>query len=176
MLRLMTTLDHVPVLLLGRRSEVLARNALLTAVLGAAMDPGSTFVRWLFLDDGARRIIVNWSDFAAAAVGALRYELGRHPRDVRLTDLVADLRAADPAVAHWWDDQRVTDRTSLTKRIIHPAAGRLTFGIESVVGPHDPEQRLVVCTVEPDSPTARALPMLASWGRDDRTATAAEDR
>lgn len=34
LLRLMTALDHVPVLLLGRRAEVLARNALLPAVLG----------------------------------------------------------------------------------------------------------------------------------------------
>ena len=44
MLRLMTALDHVPVLLLGRRSEVLARNGLLTAVLGTPMAPGSSFV------------------------------------------------------------------------------------------------------------------------------------
>jgi transcriptional regulator with XRE-family HTH domain len=50
MLRLMSALDHVPALLLGRRSQMLARNALLTAVLGTPMEPGSSFVRWLFLD------------------------------------------------------------------------------------------------------------------------------
>jgi len=33
-----------------------------------------------------------------------------------------------------------------------------------VIGPHDPEQRLVVHTVEPGSPTAQALPFLARWG------------
>ena len=174
MLRLMTAMDHLPVLLLGRRSEVLARNGLLTAVLGSPMNPGSNFVRWLFFDDSARRLIVNWSDFAAASIGALRYDLGRHPRDVRLTDIIAELRANDPDVAQWWDDQRVTDRTSLTKRITHPTAGPLTFGIESVIGPHDPEQRLVVYTVESNSPTAQALPILASWGAD-RTGTILND-
>ncbi|MBB2903253.1 transcriptional regulator with XRE-family HTH domain [Kineococcus radiotolerans] len=163
MLRLMGVLDHVPVLLLGRRSQVLARNALLTAVLGAQVEPGSSFARWLFLDPDARVRIVNWADFAAAAVGALRYEVGRHPEDRRLAELVTELRRADADVAQWWEDQRVTFRTSLTKHVAHPSAGPLTFGIESVVGPHDPEQRLVVYTVEPDSPTARVLPVVAAW-------------
>ncbi len=47
------------------------------------------------------------------------------------------------------------------------AAGPLVFGIESVSPPHDPDQRLVVYTVEPDSATARVLPLLAGWGADD---------
>ena len=163
MLRLMGMLDHVPVLLLGRRSQVLARNGLLTAVLGTQMEPGTSFTRWLFLDPEARVRITNWADFAAAAVGALRYEVGRHPDDRLLAVMVDELRAGDPDVAQWWDDQRVTFRTSVTKHVAHPTAGPLSFGIESVVGPHDPEQRLVVYTVEPHSATARVLPLLAAW-------------
>lgn len=46
MLRLMGVLDHVPVLLLGRRSRVLASNNLLCAVLGTAMEPEASFARW----------------------------------------------------------------------------------------------------------------------------------
>ncbi|WP_134768030.1 helix-turn-helix transcriptional regulator [Nocardioides sp. 1609] len=163
LLRLMTTLDHVPALLLGRRGEVLARNLLLPAVLGDEMPPGSSFVRWLFLDPTARERIVNWSDFAAAAVGALRYEVGRHPQDRRLAALVADLRDRDADVARWWDDHGVTDRTSVPKQVAHPQLGVLRFTIEALTTPHDPEQRLVVYTVEPGSETARALPLLASW-------------
>jgi transcriptional regulator with XRE-family HTH domain len=163
LLRLMTTLDHVPTLLLGRRGEVLARNRLLPAVLGADLAPGSSFVRWLFLDPEARRRIVTWADYAAAAVGALRYELGRHPDDRRLAELVQEVRASDPDVARWWDDHGVTDRTSVRKEIAHPALGVLSFGIEAVSTPHDLEQRLVVYTVEPGSVTQQALPLLASW-------------
>lgn len=163
MLRLMGALDHLPVLLLGRRAEVLARNSLLTAVLGTTMEPGYSFARWLFLDPAARTRIANWDDFAGATIGSLRYETGRHPDDRRLAALVADLREADNDVDRWWTDQRVTFRTSVTKHVDHPVAGPLTFGIESVVGPHDPEQHLVVYTVQPDSPTAHALPLLASW-------------
>lgn len=163
MLRLLATLDHVPALLLGRRSDVLASNHLVREVLGWPADPGASFVRWLFLDPPARERITNWSDFAASAVGALRYEVGRRPDDRRLTTLVDELRRDDADVARWWDDHRVTFRTSLTKHVDHPVAGPLSFGIESVVGPHDPDQRLVVYTVEPGSPTAQVLPMLTHW-------------
>lgn len=164
LLRLLTTLDHVPALLLGRRGDVLARNGLLRAVLGADLEAGSSFVRWLFQDPTARQRIINWSDFAAAAVGALRYETGRRPHDTALSDLVMDLRAHDPDVETWWSDHGVTDQTSVTKRIAHPHFGVLVFRIEAVSTPHDPDQRLVVYTVEPDSETATLLPLLRSWG------------
>jgi transcriptional regulator with XRE-family HTH domain len=163
LLRLLTALDQVPVLLLGRRGTVLARNGLLTVVLGADLPPGSSFTDWLFGDPGARERIVNWPEFAAAAVGGMRMELGRHPDDRRLRTAVDALRAADPDVRRWWDDHGVTDRTSVEKRIAHPAAGPLVFGIEAVTPPHDPEQRLVVYTVQPDSPTAKVLPLLAGY-------------
>ncbi|WP_074996151.1 helix-turn-helix transcriptional regulator [Streptomyces misionensis] len=162
LLRVLDNLD-VPGLLLGRRGVVLARNTLLTAVLGAPMEPRSSFLRWLFLDPLARERIVNWADFAAPAVGAMRYEAGRHPGDRRLAALIAELSAADPDVARWWNDRGVTDRTSVGKRIAHPLAGLLEFGIESVEKPRDPDQRLVIYTAEPDSSTARNLPMLAAW-------------
>lgn len=163
LLRMMLTIDHVPVLILGRRSEVLSCNALLRGVLGDEVVDGSVFARWLFLDPRARRRIENWSHYAAAAVGALRYELGRHPADRRLRALIEELRGADPDVAQWWDDHSVTDRTSVDKRINHPVVGRLAFGIEALVSPHDPDQRLVAYTVEPGSPTAEGLKILTSW-------------
>ena len=164
LLRLMTGLDHLPALVLGQRGEVLAGNALLTAVLGHAFGPGSNFLRWLFLDPLARERIVNWAEFAAASVGALRRDAARHPDDAALRALIDELRAADADVARWWDDQGVRDYASVPKRITHPVAGPLSFDIELVSAPHDLDQRLIVYTVQPGSATARALPLLASWG------------
>ena len=117
---------------------------------------------------GAR--IVNWADFAAPAVGTLRYEVGRHPDDRRLAGLVEELRAGDPDVAQRWDDQRVTFRTSVTKHVAHPIAEPLTFAIESVVELQDPEQRLAVYTVELDPPTARVT--ITARKLDEHAATA----
>lgn len=163
LLRLMHTLDHVPVLLLGHRGEVLARNALLIEVLGRPLEPGSSFVRFMFQDPVARERILNWADFASATVATMRREIARRPHDNRLTALVDELRTTDPDVARWWDDHAVRDYASVTKRIQHPAAGPMSFDIEIVCAPHEPDQRLVVYTAEPDSPTARVLPLLASW-------------
>jgi transcriptional regulator with XRE-family HTH domain len=175
LLRVMTALEAVPALLLGRRGEVLARNALLPAVLGVPLLPGSSFLRWLCLDDEARARIVNWPEFVYATAGALRYELGRHPGDRALLDLVAELRS-DPHVDRAWQQQHVVDQTSVTKLIEHPVAGRLVFGIEAVCLPHDPDQRLVIYTVEPDSPTAKALAILALWAAEAITGPAASVR
>lgn len=163
LLRVMATLDHAPALLLGRRLEVLAANGLLRAVLGEEVEVGVSFARWLLLGEEARRRILTWPAYASAAVGTLRFELGRHPSDRRLASLIDELCAADADVARWWADQTVTDRTSVAKRIAHPVAGELTFSIEALTTPNDPDQRLVVYTCEPHSATARALPLLASW-------------
>ena len=163
LLRLMGSLDHLPVLLLGERTEVLARNALLCAVLGHPLPPGSSFVRWLLLQPAARDRITNWADFASASVAGLRRQAGRHPDDRVLAALIDELRAFDQDVSRWWDDHTVRDYAGVAKRIHHPTAGPLTFDVEIVRAPHEPDQHLVVYTAQPDSATARILPMLASW-------------
>jgi len=163
LLRLLDTLDHVPVLLLGRRCDVLARNRLLQAVLGRPLEPGSSFVRYLLQDPQARQWILNWADFASAMAAALRREAGRRPDDSQLAALIDELRSSDPDVARWWDDHAVRDYTSVAKRIAHPTAGILHFDTEIVTAPHEPDQTLIVYTTQADSPTARLLPILGSW-------------
>lgn len=166
LLRVMAAMDSVPALLLGHRGEVLARNALLPAVLGSPLEPGTSFIRFFFCDRQARERIVNWTDFAQASVAALRRESGRRPHDARLTALIDELRAADEDVARWWNDHAVRDYASVAKHIRHPGAGDLHFDIEILATPQEPDQRLVVYTVQPNSATARLLPLLASWEID----------
>ncbi|GLY98735.1 helix-turn-helix transcriptional regulator [Actinoplanes sp. NBRC 103695] len=166
LLRVMGALDHVPVVLLGRRATVLASNALLRAVLGHPMEPGTSFARFLLLDPEARRRILNWADFAQAMVAGMRREAGRYPHDRRLHRAIAELRRADPDVARWWDDHAVRDYASAIKRIRHPIAGDLVFNIELVAAPQQPDQHLIIYTAEPGSTTAGNLPLLASWVSD----------
>ncbi len=166
LLRVLDSLEHRPVLLLGCRGEVLACNGLVAAVLGPKVAPGTSFFRFFFLDPMARERVVNWKVFAQACVGALRHEHGRRPDDGKRRDLVEELRAADVDVRRWWDDHSVRDYASVSKRIRHPDAGDLSFDIEILMAPQDPDQRLVVYTAEPDSATARLLPILATWAQD----------
>lgn len=103
------------------------------------------------------------STCSSAAVGALRYEAGRRPDDRQLTALIDEWRAHDADVATRWDDHGVADRPSVPKQVAHPIAGPLSFDIEAIASPLDPQQRLVVYTVEPGSPTFLVLPLLAGW-------------
>ena len=112
LLRLITALDHLLVLLVGRRGEILASNALLRAVLGRPLEPGTSFVRFLFQDPIARERIVNWADFASSSIAAMRREAGRHPDDRRLAALINELRARDVDVARWWDHHTVRDSSA----------------------------------------------------------------
>lgn len=116
---------------------------------------------------GARERIINWAHFAQGSVAVLRREAGRRPSDRRLQADIERFRH-DPEINAWWDDHGVRDYASMTKRIRHPVAGDLTFGVEVLTGPLDPEQRLIVYTVEPDSATARVLPILASWAPENQ--------
>jgi transcriptional regulator with XRE-family HTH domain len=156
LLRVMAALDHLPVLLLGNRGEVLARNSLLRAVLGRPIEPGTSFTRFLIQDPLARHRIINWADFASTAIAAMRREAARRPFDRRLTALVGELRDADTDVARWWDDHTVRDYASVPKRIGHPQAGQLSFNIEIVASAGQPDQRLVIYTAEPDSHSPHA--------------------
>lgn len=164
LLRLAAALDHVPALLLGQRSEVLARNALLQTVLGRSLPIGSSFMDYLFRDPLARERIINWAEFGAQSVASMRLEVGRRPDDQRLAASVRDLLRTDSDAARWWDDHTVRDYASTPKRIAHPDAGSLEFDVEVVTAPRLPDQHLIVYTVQADSATARMLPILASWG------------
>ena len=169
LLRLMDALNHLPVLLLGSRAQILARNALLRAVLGHGMEPGSSFVRFLFQHPIARQRITNWADFASVSVATMRREAGRHPDDAMLIALIDEPRRADPDFARWWEDHTVRDYASVAKQIQHPSAGTLLFDIEIVSAPLEPDQRLVVYTAQPDSTTAR-LPAFGEWWHQERPA------
>ena len=162
MLRLLQALPSVPVLLVGHRTTVLARNQLLSAVLGDPLLPGQSFVDYLFGPVGRSRI-VNWADFASASIAALRREGGRRPGDAKLTALVDRLRAEHDEVEAWWADQAVRDYASVPKVIDQPVVGRMRFDVEIVEQAGQPDQRLVVYTAEPDGPTAQALAFLGSW-------------
>ena len=163
LLQVMRALDHVPVLLLGRSGTILASNALVRAVLSLQSSAGDSLFHYLFRNPIARERIVNWSQFAAASVAALRRELARRPGDPTLTALIDELRSTEPCFEQWWSDHEVAEFAGATKIIQHPAAGTLQFGIEFLTSPSAQDQSLIVYTVEENSSTAHVLPILASW-------------
>jgi transcriptional regulator with XRE-family HTH domain len=164
--QLLDALDGEPVLVLGRRTNVLAANRMAAALFTDfdALPPAQrNYARWMFLDDDARSLFVDWRDQARAAVESLRFEVGRDPGDSATAALVAELRERSADFDRWWEQHRVHQRTHGSKRLRHPLVGDLTVEYETLTPPGDPETTLYVYTTSAGSPSRQAMDLLASW-------------
>ncbi|MFC5219839.1 helix-turn-helix transcriptional regulator [Streptomyces coerulescens] len=164
--QLLDALDGEPALVLGRRTDVLAANRMAKALFTdfEQLPPRHrNYARWMFLDDDARSLFVDWEVQARAAVESLRFEVGRDPDDQATTALVEELRRHSQEFDQWWEQHRVHQRTHGSKRLRHPLVGELTVEYETLTLPGDPDTTLFIYTTDPGSPSKRALDLLASW-------------
>ncbi|MFJ8927492.1 helix-turn-helix transcriptional regulator [Streptomyces sp. NPDC102364] len=165
--RLLDSLDSaVPALILGRRSAVLGANRMARALFAdfEAMPAAErNYTRWLFLDQGARELFVDWAVQARAAVENLRLDAARASERQATQALVAELRELSDDFDHWWQQHRVHQRTHGSKRLRHSLVGELTVEYETLALPGDSETTLFLYTAEPESTSAQALSLLASW-------------
>jgi hypothetical protein len=160
------TLTDSPVLVLGRRLDVLASNRLARALYVDfdALPPRHRNMVWLiFLDEQVRTLHADWESAARGVVATLHLYAGRHPHDPALAELVGELSVRDPDFRRWWADHDVFQRTHGTKRYHHALVGDLTLGYESFTATDDPDQILGIHTAEPGTPSAERLALLASW-------------
>lgn len=167
--QLLAALGDAPAVVLGRRSDVLAWNrtghALFAGHLDAAAvdDPAArpNLARAVFLDAQARDLYVDWASKARAVVGNLRLLVGRHPEDPLLEGLVGELTIRSLEFAALWADHRVRDCDVAVFAMHHPLVGDLTVAQQTLPVPLAPDQRIVVATAEPGSPSAVSLVLLA---------------
>ncbi len=165
--QLLDSLDNVvPALILGRRSAVLGANRMASALFAdfEAMPAAErNYTRWLFLDQDARELFVDWEAQARAAVENLRLDAVRASDRQATQALVAELRQLSDDFDHWWRQHHVHQRTHGSKRLRHPLVGELTVQYETLSFPGDSETTLFLYTAEPESASAHALSLLASW-------------
>ncbi|MFJ8477846.1 helix-turn-helix domain-containing protein [Kitasatospora sp. NPDC094011] len=169
---MLETLTHVPALVMGRRTDVLASNQLAREILtdfDALPANRRNVARYYLLDPKARDTVGDWARLASETVAILRLEAGRYPHDRQLADLVGELTLQCPEFTGWWNDHRVLRRTHGAKHYHHPLVGELHFSYESFQVPGDDEQTLCVYNVEPGSETAQSLRVLASWTAPEAT-------
>ena len=161
--QLIDTLDDVPAMLLGRRTDVLGTNRLARALLtdfDALPAKDRNYARRMFLDPQARERLVDWDAQARTVVENLRLDAGRDPHDPATQALVGELTIASPELARWWEEHRVHQRTFGDKHFRHPVVGEMTLQHETLTTPGDPDQALFLLTAEPGSPSREALDML----------------
>lgn len=164
--RLADALASQPVLVLGRRAQVLASNRLARALF-ADFDrmPARerNYAVWMLLTPEARQLFVDWDLHARAAVETLRLDHARHPDDRDTNDLITMLQERSGSFRTWWSAHGVYQRTHGTKRLHHPVVGELEVGYETFALPDDPDQTVFVYSADPGSASSDALELLAGW-------------
>ncbi|MFJ4184569.1 helix-turn-helix domain-containing protein [Kitasatospora sp. NPDC089509] len=169
---LLRALDGVPTVVLGRRTDVLAWNALGHALLAGHLDRDSpddparrpNLNRMLFLDAHTRELYADWPRKARTVVGNLRAAVGRHPEDRLLAELIGELTMNSPEFVALWADHRVAPCDTDAHRLHHPVVGELLVTQQLLSIAAAPEQALVVHTAPAGSPTEQALALLRRAG------------
>jgi transcriptional regulator with XRE-family HTH domain len=170
----------MPAYLRNGRFDVLAANDLGQALYSplyehaAVHTPGETpnSARFVFLDPGASEFFVDFDQVADDCVAFLRAEAGRDPYNKDLSGLVGELSTRSEDFRRRWAAHDVRYHRTGRKRLHHPLVGDVELDYEAFELAGDPGQRINVYTAAPDSASAAALTMLASWSAPVRfTAT-----
>jgi transcriptional regulator with XRE-family HTH domain len=162
------SIADVPVLVLGRRLDVLAANSLARALFTDfdALPPHfRNMARLIFLHDDVRSVCADWRAAAQGIVANLRLYAGRYPHDPALAELVGELSVQDPDFRRWWADHDVDQHTFGVRHCRNGLVGDLELGFEAFTPTDDPEQTLWVTTVQPGSVSEERLKLLASWAQ-----------
>ncbi|MFE0456087.1 helix-turn-helix domain-containing protein [Streptomyces sp. NPDC058914] len=167
--QLLDLMDAVPAYVVGRRAEILAWNRMAAAVFG---DWGElpvaerNWARLVFLRPEYRELFVDWEQKAIDIVCVLRMDAGCYPDDPRLSALVGELSVKSEDFRRLWATHDVKEKSHGVKLLKHPLVGELSLNFESFRLADDSEQSLVAYHAAPESPSAEALRLLASWGAD----------
>jgi transcriptional regulator with XRE-family HTH domain len=167
--QLLDTMDTVPAYVVGRRSDILAWNRMAAAVFGdwAELPAGErNWARLVFLRPEYHELFVDWEQKAIDIVCHLRMDAGCYPDDPRLSALVGELSVKSEEFRRLWATHDVKEKSHGVKELHHPLVGDLSLRFESFRLADDSEQNLVTYHADPDTPSAEALRLLASWGTD----------
>jgi transcriptional regulator with XRE-family HTH domain len=155
-----------PAYIVGRRTDILATNALGRALLTdfeAKPARERNYLRWLLLDVEPRTLFRDWQQVASEVTAVLRADAGRYPDDPRTAELVGELAMKSEEFRQWWADHRVMAYSHGVKRFHHPVVGDLELRYQGLAVPGVDDQTIFVYSAPAKSPSAEALRLLASW-------------
>jgi transcriptional regulator with XRE-family HTH domain len=148
------------------RLDFLAANRLGFALHSELLaDPGRPVnsARFVFLNPRSHEFFPDWQRSANDVVAILRTEVGRHPYDRGLSDLVGELSTRSDDFRTRWAVHNVRLHRTGLKRIHHPVVGDLELNYEAMEFPADPGLTMFAYTAESGSPSDDGLKLLASW-------------
>jgi len=174
-LRLIDRFADLPAMVLSAKGDVLAWNALASALLGdwSVLPPQRrNHPRLVFLPEpGDRRTqlggpIQDQECAASNSVAQLRYAASRYPRDEGLARLLTDLTKGSARFRELWDGGALTTWRTHTKVLAHPVIGDVTVECDTLVVP-DVDQTLHVYSAAPGTRAAEQLALLGVVGTQE---------
>jgi hypothetical protein len=123
-------------------------------------------MRFQVLDPSAQDFYLDWELAVRSGTALLREAAGRDRADESLFTLIGELSAKSQFFRTLWASHDVLRHRRGRKRFHHPLVGDLSFESQSFTVDEADGHNLVVYTVEPNSSTADALRILATWTTD----------
>ncbi|MGF0173879.1 helix-turn-helix transcriptional regulator [Streptomyces sp. Marseille-Q5077] len=150
--------------------EILAWNDLAAALMedfSALPRSDRNLVRRAFLgphrDGRAPYGVSDVAEFARNSTQQLRAAAARYPDDPELTALISELLDGSEEFARLWAAHDVTAAPTLRKTLDHPVVGPVTVNCD-VLDIADRDQRVVIYTATPGTPSEEALRLLSVLG------------
>lgn len=175
-LRLIDRFVDLPTLVLSVKGDVLAWNAMSSALMGdwsALRAERRNLNRLRFLPDPGdppRSTVGGAPDELARTtrqtVASLRTASARYPDDAELRRLVADLRSGSREFDALWEDAQAGAWRSHRKTVVHPSLGPVTLDCDTLHVP-DTDQMVVVYSAAPGTPEADVLALLRVVGTQE---------
>ncbi|MEU7926414.1 helix-turn-helix transcriptional regulator [Micromonospora sp. NPDC049801] len=164
--QLVAVLGDVPVVVLGRRADVLAWNTAGHALFAGHLPPEIperpgryvNMARLVFLDAHTRDLYADWPTKARAVVATLRMASGQNPDDPLMAALVGELTVRSPEFAARWADHRVKAGGDTVYQMRHPLVGAMDVTQQTLRT--EDGQSVVVATTEPGSASHAAMTLL----------------
>jgi transcriptional regulator with XRE-family HTH domain len=169
-LDLLHRLPQAAAIVVSATHEVIAWNDLAAALMedfSAVPRRDRNLLRRVFLGphpQGQRLYGVSDADtFGRRAAQDLRAAAARYPDDPELIELVSELLAGSEEFARLWASHDVSTAPTLRKTFQHPLVGPVTVNCD-VLDISDRDQRVVIYTAVPGSPSEGALRLLSVIG------------
>lgn len=155
-----------PAIVQNARLDRLAFNRIARALHSLPEDGSQdhyNYAEYLFLNPRAKKFHRDYDNAAHNVVALLHAATAQDPYDRELIDVIGTLSTQSREFRTLWASHDVFRYRAGAKLITHSEVGDLEFGYESFELSTDPGLVMLVYTIEPGSPTAEAMRILASW-------------
>lgn len=170
-LDLLHRLPQAAAIVVSATNEVLAWNDLACALMedfSAVSRRDRNLVRRVFLGPdgpGGQRLygVSDVDEFARTSAKHLRAAAARYPDDPDIAELVSELLTGSAEFRNLWETHDIVDRPTLCKTFAHPVVGPVSVNCDAL-DIADRDQRVIIYTPEPGSPSEDAMRLLAVVG------------